>query len=133
MRDAELPSIQHHPLVSDALLIPNAGPRPDGALCSGKAVVVGLQCGMSVLRGADVFAPGVLAAPKSMHILNINGVVPSLPLGLSRGDQVLVYADIEGKCRRGLAVSFNEKRVFVGVGVTVLNREELFGSSAKNW
>lgn len=29
-------------------------------------VVVGLQCGQAVLRGADVFAPGLLAMPKGM-------------------------------------------------------------------
>ena len=30
-----------------------------------KKVIVDLQCGLAVMRGADVFAPGVLAAPKS--------------------------------------------------------------------
>ena len=29
-------------------------------------VVVGLQCGQAVLRGADVFAPGLLSMPRGM-------------------------------------------------------------------
>ena len=32
-------------------------PRP-------REVVVGLQCGEAVLRGADVFAPGLFGSPK---------------------------------------------------------------------
>lgn len=31
----------------------------------GSEVVVGAQCGSAVLRGAHVFAPGILASPKS--------------------------------------------------------------------
>ena len=28
-----------------------------------------LQCGLAVMRGADVFAPGVMAAPKGVRLL----------------------------------------------------------------
>ena len=62
----EATPIKPHPLLPDTILIPNVGPR-QGNMSSqglGKQIVVGLQCGMAVLRGADVFAPGVMGAPK---------------------------------------------------------------------
>lgn len=46
---------------------------------------------------------------------------------------MLVCADVEGKCRRGLAVPFHGNSWFVGVGVACLSRHELFGLSATNW
>lgn len=52
-----------HPKVSDALVIPNFGPRDDLHV-EAKVVVVDVHCGAAVMRGADVFAPGVLCAPK---------------------------------------------------------------------
>ena len=66
------PPIQPHPLLPDTLLIPGVGPRQDIISPQGpwKQVVVGLQCGMAVLRGADVYAPGVMGAPKGMNIDN---------------------------------------------------------------
>lgn len=59
-----------HPLVSDAIVIPNYGPRLD--LCiEDRAVIVDVHCGVAVMRGADVFAPGVLSAPKGTITLII--------------------------------------------------------------
>lgn len=62
-RGVAAPAIRTHPLFTDTVLISIIGPQvvtPD----KGKEVVVGLQCGMAVLRGADVFAPGVVGSPK---------------------------------------------------------------------
>lgn len=57
-----------HPLVSDALVIPNYGPRLD--LCiEDHIVTVDAQCGAAVMRGADVFAPGILSAPKGTAVI----------------------------------------------------------------
>ena len=36
--------------------------------CEGRSVVVGELCGLAVLRGADVFAPGVLAMSPDLRI-----------------------------------------------------------------
>lgn len=52
-----------HPLMSDVLLIEGSGPRTDLTLHD-KEIIVGLTCGLAVLRGADVYGPGVLGAPK---------------------------------------------------------------------
>ncbi|MEQ2167588.1 hypothetical protein GOODEAATRI_005528, partial [Goodea atripinnis] len=48
-------------------------------------VVVGAQCGSAVLRGAHVFAPGIIASPKCVQMVDplyqspsFDGVLPSL-------------------------------------------------------
>jgi predicted ribosome-associated RNA-binding protein Tma20 len=56
-----------HPLVSDAIVIPNYGPRLD-LYIEGPIVTVDIHCGAAVMRGADVFAPGVLSTPKGMQV-----------------------------------------------------------------
>ncbi|XP_022622931.1 putative methyltransferase NSUN6 isoform X1 [Seriola dumerili] len=96
-----------HPRIPDVLLLPVDGPRPVKQLSS--EVVVGAQCGNAVLRGAHVFAPGIVASPKYMKA----------------GDVVSVFSDLEGKCTRG-ATSFQGKRVFVGNGVAEMGRSSIF-------
>ncbi|XP_026147717.1 tRNA (cytosine(72)-C(5))-methyltransferase NSUN6 isoform X4 [Mastacembelus armatus] len=96
-----------HPQIPDVLLLPVNGPRPVKQLSS--EVVVGAQCGSAVLRGAHVFAPGILASPKHMKV----------------GDLISVFSDLEGKCTRG-ATSFQGSRVFVGNGVAEMDRSSIF-------
>ncbi|AWP20546.1 putative methyltransferase NSUN6 [Scophthalmus maximus] len=96
-----------HLKIPDVLLLPVDGPRPVKQLRS--EVVVGAQCGSAVLRGANVFTPGILACPKYMKA----------------GDVVSVFSDLEGRCTRG-ATSFQGKRVFVGNGVAEMNRPSIF-------
>lgn len=52
-----------HPLLPDVLLIEGTGPHTDLSLYN-KEVLVEMTCGQSVLRGADVYGPGILGAPK---------------------------------------------------------------------
>ncbi|XP_040023038.2 tRNA (cytosine(72)-C(5))-methyltransferase NSUN6 isoform X1 [Gasterosteus aculeatus] len=96
-----------HPRIPDVLLLPVDGPRPVKQLSS--EVVVGAQCGSAVLRGAHVFAPGIVASPKYMKA----------------GDAVSVLSDSEGRCTRG-ATSFQGNRVFVGNGVAQMDRSAIF-------
>lgn len=49
--------------MSDVLLIEGSRGQ-SGVVSDGKQVIVGLACGVAVLRGADVYAPGVMGAPK---------------------------------------------------------------------
>lgn len=51
---------------------------------------------------------------------------------LNIGDIVSVYTDVEGQCKRGLAVSFTGRKLFVGEGIAMQSRHEIFGKSAKN-
>ncbi|XP_035269886.1 tRNA (cytosine(72)-C(5))-methyltransferase NSUN6 isoform X1 [Anguilla anguilla] len=101
--------ILSHSQVPDVLLLPVIGPRP--ALPESPEVIVGAQCGNAVLRGAHVFAPGILSAPKHMKA----------------GDRVSVFSDVEGRCTRG-AKDFQGKKVFVGNGVAEMGRADIFCS-----
>ena len=50
-----------HPELNDVLLIQGSGPHTDLVPVE-KEVIVDLHCGAAVLRGADIYAPGVMAA-----------------------------------------------------------------------
>ena len=56
------PEVQLHPSIPDILLVSTQG-LDKNVTITDKEVIVGSQCGTAVLRGANVFAPGVLAAP----------------------------------------------------------------------
>ncbi|XP_075683698.1 tRNA (cytosine(72)-C(5))-methyltransferase NSUN6 isoform X2 [Rhinoderma darwinii] len=104
--------IHHHPQLNDLLLIPVIGPRR--ALKQHPVqVIVGSQCGSAVLRGAHVYSAGILSATKWMK----------------EGDEVSVYSDIEGKCKRG-ATEFDGVKVFIGNGISELSRSEIFCSNS---
>ncbi|XP_069770767.1 tRNA (cytosine(72)-C(5))-methyltransferase NSUN6 isoform X2 [Narcine bancroftii] len=105
-------SILDHPNLPDIILIPNIGPRENLQKHSFE-VIVGAQCGNAVLRGAHVFIPGILSAPKLMKA----------------GDSVSVYSDVHGKCKRG-AKEYKGAKVFVGNGVAELSRNEIFCSNS---
>ncbi|PWA18182.1 hypothetical protein CCH79_00004091, partial [Gambusia affinis] len=108
---AEEPSVQiaPHPRITDVLLLPVDGPRVVEQLSS--ELVVGAQCGSAVLRGAHVFAPGIISSPKYMKA----------------GDMVSVFSDLEGRCTRG-ATSFQGNKVFVGNGVAEMDRSSIFAT-----
>ncbi|XP_065175827.1 tRNA (cytosine(72)-C(5))-methyltransferase NSUN6-like isoform X2 [Sycon ciliatum] len=102
-------SVVEHPHLDDALVVasPKTSPAPEPAT---KQVIVGLQCGVAVLRGADVFAPGVLA----------------MDTAVQKGDTVSVYADVNGLCRRGLTKPFDGAVQYVGNGRADISRYALF-------
>ncbi|KAM4534127.1 tRNA (cytosine(72)-C(5))-methyltransferase NSUN6 isoform 2-T2 [Odontesthes bonariensis] len=149
---AEEASVQilSHPQVSDVLLLPVDGPRPVTQLSS--EVVVGAQCGSAVLRGAHVFAPGIVASPKcktQRHAVGSQGIylclstvpdplsslcqscMPSslcfafLSSDMKVGDRVSVFSDLQGRCTRG-ATSFQGNKAFVGNGVAEMGRSSIF-------
>uniref|UniRef100_A0A803TNB3 NOP2/Sun RNA methyltransferase 6 n=1 Tax=Anolis carolinensis TaxID=28377 RepID=A0A803TNB3_ANOCA len=103
--------VLQHPQLPDILLIPVIGPRKDLQKLANEAIV-GAQCGSAVLRGAHVYAPGIVSASKFMRA----------------GDLVSVYSDIEGKCKRG-AKEFLGTKVFIGNGISELSRSEIFNSN----
>ncbi|KAI9558457.1 hypothetical protein GHT06_015244 [Daphnia sinensis] len=73
-------------------------------------VMVGLACAVAVLRGANVYAPGVTAIPSGVRI----------------GDRVSVFADILGQCKRGWNSEYHGQKSFVGNGLLVQSRKDLF-------
>eukprot|EP00057_Strongylocentrotus_purpuratus_P011426 XP_011665900.1 PREDICTED: LOW QUALITY PROTEIN: putative methyltransferase NSUN6 [Strongylocentrotus purpuratus] len=104
------PTVVPHPLLRDVLVIPSGHQRDDAELKpDSKEVIVDLACGMAVLRGAEVFAPGVMAAPVAMN----------------RGDTVAVYSDVKGLCRRGMTTRFEGERLFLGNGRAMMSRHDI--------
>ncbi|XP_078453941.1 tRNA (cytosine(72)-C(5))-methyltransferase NSUN6 isoform X2 [Lampetra planeri] len=104
----EIP-VLHHPQVPDILLVPVLETRvqQEHGL---PQVVVAVECGNAVLRGAHVYVPGILAAPKTMRA----------------GDRVAVFVDIGGQCRRGTVKPLCGPVLFVGNGVARLSRAQIF-------
>nr|DBA25177.1 TPA: hypothetical protein GDO54_012737 [Pyxicephalus adspersus] len=100
--------IYQHPTLKDLLLIPVIGPRR-AQKQHAVQVIVGAQCGNAVLRGAHVYSAGILSASKWMMA----------------GDEVSVFSDIEGKCKRG-ALEFDGAKVFIGNGIAELSRSDIF-------
>ncbi|XP_028390972.1 putative methyltransferase NSUN6 [Dendronephthya gigantea] len=98
-----------HPHIPDILLVSAVDVSSKPKECPNE-VIVGCQCGTAVLRGAHVFAPGVIAAP----------------IGMKRGDVVSVYSDVDGQCRKGLTKKFGGRKIFVGNGRAELARNEIF-------
>ncbi|XP_038209650.1 tRNA (cytosine(72)-C(5))-methyltransferase NSUN6 isoform X2 [Zerene cesonia] len=72
--------------------------------------MVDASCGAAVLRGSHVFAPGLL------------GLQPNCKLN----DLVDIYADLDGKCKRGLKIHYTGKKEYVGTGYLKKLRCELF-------
>ncbi|XP_015110210.1 putative methyltransferase NSUN6 [Diachasma alloeum] len=75
-----------------------------------KEAIVDAVCGSAVLRGAHVFAPGVMG----------------LSSGSKIGDLVSVFADASGACKKGLSKQFLEEKKFLGNGILLQNRHSIF-------
>ena len=66
--------------MDDVLLIQGSGPHVDHAQVE-KEVIVDLHCGAAVLRGADIFVPGVMAAPLSTAAPQCKSTITSFSTG----------------------------------------------------
>lgn len=78
--------------------------------------IVDTACGTAVLRGAHVFAPGVLGLMSAAKI----------------GDLINIYADIACNCKKGLPRRYvNSGKIFLGIGLLEQSREEIFLDGAK--
>lgn len=82
---------------------------------TGKEVIVDALCAAAVLRGAHVFAPGVMGLPSSLHL----------------DEKVDIYGDLEKKCKRGLKSLYDGKKKYVGTGYLKMLRSELFDNGIK--
>lgn len=85
-----------HAALPDVLTVPCAAVPRHGLVAESKQVLVSHLCAMAVLRGADVFAPGVLAVSSDVQ----------------QGDPVSLWADIDETCVRGtIAETFIGRKV----------------------
>ncbi|XP_074656528.1 tRNA (cytosine(72)-C(5))-methyltransferase NSUN6-like isoform X2 [Tubulanus polymorphus] len=115
IKNLPTPEILQHPLLPDTLVVPNHK-KNEHLPHHEKEVIVDLACGMAVLRGANIFAQGIMAAHP----------------GMQADDTVSVFSDIDGMCRKGLTQAFQGKKIFVGNGIAKISRQDLFCSSDSN-
>ncbi|XP_064105474.1 tRNA (cytosine(72)-C(5))-methyltransferase NSUN6-like [Macrobrachium nipponense] len=106
-------SVYPHPVIPDVIIIESNGIR--NVTPETKEVIVGRKCGSAVLRGANVFAPGVM------------GATP----GLKTGEKVAVYSDLDDKCLRG-SKAYKGHKMFLGNGIAEKGRLELFRDPKPN-
>lgn len=52
-------------------------------------------------------------------------------LGTQIGNDVSIYADLNGKCKRGFQKLYNDKKIFIGNGRAETQRYQLFGQGVK--
>ncbi|KAL6059863.1 putative methyltransferase nsun6 [Balamuthia mandrillaris] len=91
------------------------GPNKEVKAGGNPPIVVDRKCGEAIMRGADIFAPGVLAAAA----------------GVRHGEKVSVWIQMEnGKLTRGEVVHSTDGMLFVGNGVTLYGRSALFSTQS---
>lgn len=79
-----------------------------------KEVIVDKSCGAALLRGAHIYAPGVLA----------------MQSGTKQDEIVNVFADLEGKCKKGTTTEYtSEQKTFIGIGRVKQQRYQLYGDN----
>ncbi|EGG17913.1 NOL1/NOP2/Sun family protein [Cavenderia fasciculata] len=99
-------------ITNQTILLKNHGPfNPQPKY---KQVVVGVLCAEAVLRGSDIFAPGIIGSFK--HIVE--------------GDMVSVFVDLSQDGKRGFIIDgyYAERTVFVGNGVSLMNRLDYYST-----
>ncbi|ESN95243.1 hypothetical protein HELRODRAFT_87021, partial [Helobdella robusta] len=101
--------VKNHPELNDCIIIQNFGPFNVDTVT--EEIIVDHSCGMSVLRGSDIYSTGILSMSPYVKV----------------GDLVSVYVDVENKCRRGLLTKdFHGKKFFIGNGVAMVTRAAVF-------
>lgn len=113
-------------------------PREDGSEAAAwQHVVVGRLCGEAVLRGADIFARGVLVAsaglaPVRAHRFPLwpQRVLPRPPSSTSvtfQGSRVVVWCDIDNAVLRGSDLRlYRGTRILLGIGTAMIGRSSIF-------
>lgn len=112
-----MPKIEFHKELPEVITIKNRNSQlhlPTISLDGEKEVIVDVSCAASLLRGAHLYGPGVLAMLSNTTV----------------GERVNIYADVQGKCKKGTNVLYESKqKVFIGVGIAELQRYQLFGEN----
>ncbi|XP_046678944.1 tRNA (cytosine(72)-C(5))-methyltransferase NSUN6 [Homalodisca vitripennis] len=110
-RGLKRPDVYQHAELPDCLVVAPWACTDAQLTKHEREIIVDAACGAAVLRGANVFAPGVL------------GMMPST----QEGEWVSIYTDSGRRCKRGLTVPFVDPgKVFVGNGIMRMSRSHLF-------
>lgn len=79
-----------------------------------------MKCAQAILRGADLFVPGIVG----------------LSFGVKSGDLISIYADLKQKCLKGSDArayfeNSPDSMFFVGNGWSEYSRDDIFKKSAQ--
>lgn len=89
--------VQSHAAFGGLILVEAVGPQDP--IPAPREVIVSCECAQAILRGSHVFAPGILAIEDFVQGINVS-----------------VWADLDGRCTRGLRIKYLGKKQFVGNG-----------------
>ncbi|KAL1451731.1 hypothetical protein WDU94_006081 [Cyamophila willieti] len=112
-RYGESPEVYVHPQLPDCIVLGALSKLSQSVVDHPYQIIVDQSCALAVLRGADVFAPGVLA----------------MPVGIPKGTLVSVYGDLARKCLRGQIAPYTHHKVLIATGEMKMDRYTLFGQS----
>ena len=120
-RGGSAEGITAHPMVDDMICLPTTGPHTLPMLPA--VVVVSRRAGEALLRGADCYAPGVIAMIGSVTPgRDVSVVVEGRGAAVTRGTKL--RAGLEG-------VPLGEGALHVGNGKAAVGRAALFGRDAQ--
>ncbi|KAJ8940542.1 hypothetical protein NQ318_003385 [Aromia moschata] len=100
-----------HPLLFNTIIIGNNEMESKSLEKYFKEIIVDVECGAAILRGAHVYAPGVMAMFSGTQI----------------NEKVSIYADVNKRCKKGLQKLYEDDKIFLGNGITRMVRHQLFG------
>lgn len=108
-----VPLVMDFATIPEILLIENWYNVP-AEQCDSKEIIVDSICGAAILRGAHIYAPGVLAMQTNTKL----------------NEMVNVYADIDGACKKGTNTIYQSARkIFLGIGRVKMQRHQLYSNN----
>lgn len=104
-------SVRVHKYLSDCIVISPMDKSLLDLSPKKEEVIVDIATGQSALRGAHIFAPGIMAMAPEVQVDSF----------------ISVYADLAKGCKRGYQKYYdNPLKMFVGNGIAKMNRRQLF-------
>uniref|UniRef100_A0A6P7G4J9 Methyltransferase NSUN6 n=1 Tax=Diabrotica virgifera virgifera TaxID=50390 RepID=A0A6P7G4J9_DIAVI len=108
----DTPNVYIHPSFTNVIIIDSLN-CPAGFKKFDKEIIVDTDCAAAILRGAHIFAPGVLGMVSGCQI----------------NENVSIYADVAKKCKKGLQKIYEDDfKIFIGNGIVKMQRHQLFAT-----
>lgn len=82
--------------------------------------------GASLLRGADLYVAGIIGMLENSKVMRLFCSF-FLKFLVSSGDLVSIWVDLDGRCQKGFKKTYSGQKLFIGNGISQLNRSDIFG------
>ncbi|XP_017780642.1 PREDICTED: putative methyltransferase NSUN6 [Nicrophorus vespilloides] len=112
IRNCKTPRVYQHEVLKDVVIVDNYDLKDLELTGRTNEIIVDVHCGAAVLRGAHIFAPGIIG----------------MTSGTKVDDEVSIYVDVDKVCKKGLK-AFEGNKVYVGNGIARMDRHHLFGEN----